>query len=755
RRWGVRAASSLLAGALVVPLALSGASAHEGHDDEEVAEFSALVFSKTAAFRHGSIPAGIAAIEELGEEHGFEVTATEDAGAFTTENLAQYDVVVWLSTTGDVLNDAQQAAFEQYIQNGGGYAGIHAASDTEYDWPWYGELVGAYFRSHPPGTPDATVVVEDPAHPSTHHLPAQWERTDEWYSFRDNPRGDVHVLASLDESSYNVGSHAMGHDHPIAWCQDYDGGRSWYTGGGHTNESFSEPEFREHILRGLQTAAGVIDADCSATLEESFDKVELDLNTQNPMDLAPAPDGRTLYIERDGRVQIIAPNGGATTAGTLQVTQVQEFGLLGIELDPDFADNGWVYLYYSPQGSDSDRVSRFTLEGDTLDLASEKVLLEVPVQRAECCHAGGALEFDGQGNLYIATGDNTNPFAAGGSAPLDGRPGRGAGVAQGTSANTNDLRGKILRITPQNDGTITIPEGNLFAPGTELSRPEIFAMGFRNPFKIGMDPRTDTLLVADSGPDAGSANPTRGPAGIVEWNIVDEPGNYGWPHCVGDNKPYNSWDFASDTGGAPFDCANGPTNDSPNNTGLTQLPPAVPATVWYQNNGSTGNAPEIGRGGAPMAGSVYVYDEESTSQRKWPAYYDGKAAFAEWNTGQLFTFQLSDDSTELIDINRILSGMSFSRPHALEWGADGALYVIEWGGGFGGNNPDSAVYRIDYISGSRAPVARIESDVTSGPLPLEVQFSSAGSRDPDGTEVTFAWDFGDGATSTEANPTHT
>src|SRR5690606_10691828 len=231
RSWGVRAASSLLAGALVVPLAMSGASAHEGHDYETDA-FSALVFSKTAAFRHGSIPAGIAAIEELGEEHGFEVTATEDAGAFTTENLAQYDVVVWLSTTGDVLNDAQQAAFEQYIQNGGGYAGIHAASDTEYDWPWYGELVGAYFASHPPGTPTATVVVEDPAHPSTHHLPAQWERTDEWYSFRDNPRGDVHVLASLDESSYAVGSHAMGPDHPIAWCHDYDGGRSWYTGGG-------------------------------------------------------------------------------------------------------------------------------------------------------------------------------------------------------------------------------------------------------------------------------------------------------------------------------------------------------------------------------------------------------------------------------------------------------------------------------------------------------------------------------------------
>src|SRR5690606_35661184 len=165
-RWWARGASTVLASALVLPLAMSGANADTTPPPEDEA-FSALVFSKTAAFRHGSIPAGIAAIEELGEENNFEVTATEDAGAFTAENLAQYDVVVWLSTTGDVLNASQQTAFEEYIQNGGGYAGIHAASDTEYEWPWYGELVGAYFASHPPGTPEATVIVEDPAHPST------------------------------------------------------------------------------------------------------------------------------------------------------------------------------------------------------------------------------------------------------------------------------------------------------------------------------------------------------------------------------------------------------------------------------------------------------------------------------------------------------------------------------------------------------------------------------------------------------------
>ena len=742
----------MVAGGLVVPVSAGGAAAHP---EGEVDTFSALVFSRTAEFRHDSIEAGVAAIEQLGTDHGFTVDHTEDPTAFTAANLADYDVVVWLSTTGDVLNDAQQAAFEDYIQAGGGYAGIHAASDTEYDWPWYGDLVGAYFEGHPPGTPDATVVVEDLAHPSTHDLPARWDRTDEWYSFQDNPRGDVHVLASLDESTYSPGGTAMGEDHPIAWCQDYDGGRAWYTGGGHTAAAFAEPDFLNHVLEGIRTAAGVVPADCGATLDESFAKVTLDDDTQNPMDLAPAPDGRTFYIERDGRVQVVSASGGTTTAGQLAVTTVQEFGLLGIELDPDFAENGWIYLYYSPAGSSSDRVSRFTVTGSTMDLASEQVLLEIPVQRAECCHAGGALQFDGQGNLYIATGDNTNPFASDGYSPIDERDGRAYWDAQRTSGNTNSLSGKVLRITPQDDGTYTVPEGNLFAPGTELTQPEIYAMGFRNPFKIGLDPRTGTLLVADYGPDAGSANPARGPAATVEWNIVAEPGNYGWPYCVGPNSAYVEYDFATATSGEAYDCAGGPTNDSPNNTGLTQLPPAIPATIWYQNNGALTNAPEIGGGGAPMAGGVYVYDEASTSKVKWPAYWDGKAIFGEWNTNQLFSFQLTDDSTEVVDINRVLATMSFTRPHALEWGADGALYVIEWGAGFGGNNADSGLYRIDYIAGSRAPIVQLGADVTSGPAPLTVQFDSAGSRDPDGTDVTFAWDFGDGQTSTEAAPSHT
>ncbi|GAA0388160.1 hypothetical protein GCM10009541_33970 [Micromonospora gifhornensis] len=744
-----QAAPSVKAVAQSAPVKQAAPAANAAAED-----FSVLVFSKTAGFRHDSIPTGIAAIQQLGATNGFTVDTTEDGAAFTDENLARYEAVIWLSTTGDVLNAEQQEAFERYIQAGGGYAGIHAASDTEYNWPWYGELVGAYFANHP-ANQTATVKVEDPAHESTAHLPERWSRYDEWYNFRTNPRGKVHVLATLDERSYSPGAGAMGHDHPIAWCRDYDGGRTWYTGGGHTRESYAEPEFLQHLLGGIRTAAGVSSADCRATLTSSFEKVTLDSNTSNPMELDIAPDGRVFYIERDGRVQIIKPDTGSTvTALDLDVFTGNEDGLIGIRLDPNFATNNWVYLYYAPNdGIARNLLSRFTVTGDSIDPASEKEVLRVDTQRNTCCHAGGTMVFDSDGNLYLATGDNTNPFSSDAYTPIDERPGRADYDAQRSSGNTNDLRGKVIRIHPEDDGTYTIPEGNLFPPGTEKTRPEIYAMGFRNPFRIGIDLATNVLYVADYGPDANSANPNRGPEGLVEWNIIDKPGNFGWPYCHGANKAYNDYQFPSGPSGAKFDCAN-LVNDSPNNTGLTNLPPAVSATVDY---GYAANPlfPEIGGGGAPMGGPVYRYDADLNSDRKWPAYFDGKALLGEWNQSRMYTMQLTADGKSLVDINRLLDGMSFIRPMDFEFGPDGALYMIEWGSGFGGNNDNSGVYRIDYIAGDRAPIAVGSANPTSGPAPLTVSFSSAGSRDPDGGELTYAWTFGDGNSSDVANPTHT
>ncbi|MER6089834.1 ThuA domain-containing protein [Streptomyces bluensis] len=239
----------------------TGSGADTGADAGAAAraESRVLVFSKTGGFRHDSIPEGIAAVKELGAAHGFAVDATEDAGAFTARNLARYDAVVFLSTTGDVLNETQQGAFERYVRRGGGYVGVHAAADTEYDWAFYGGLAGAYFQSHPAIQP-ATVDVEDRAHPATSGLEATWNRTDEWYNYRSNPRERAHVLASLDESSYTGGT--MNGDHPIAWCQEYQGGRAFYTGGGHTKESYAEPAFRQHLLGGIRWATGETQADC-------------------------------------------------------------------------------------------------------------------------------------------------------------------------------------------------------------------------------------------------------------------------------------------------------------------------------------------------------------------------------------------------------------------------------------------------------------------------------------------------------------
>jgi type 1 glutamine amidotransferase len=214
-----------------------------------------LVFTKTAGFRHASIPVAVRAVRELAQANGLSVDASEDADTFTASNLRRYRAVVFLSTTGDVLNEAQQAAFERFIRSGGGFAGVHAAADTEYGWPWYGRLLGTRFRSHPQ-VQRASIRVSNRKHPSTSGLPATWARVDEWYNFT-RPKRSAEVLARLNEASYAPGDGAMGADHPIAWAHSFQGGRAWYTGGGHTDESYAEPLFRRHLLGGIRYAAGL------------------------------------------------------------------------------------------------------------------------------------------------------------------------------------------------------------------------------------------------------------------------------------------------------------------------------------------------------------------------------------------------------------------------------------------------------------------------------------------------------------------
>jgi glucose/arabinose dehydrogenase/PKD repeat protein/type 1 glutamine amidotransferase len=796
RRWLAAAVGATLAlSASVVPARAQSPTTAQSPTVAQTAtqdRFSVLVFSKTAGFRHDSIPDGIAAIKQLGLDNGFAVDATEDATKFTDANLAKYAAVVWLSTTGDVLDANQQAAFERYIHAGGGYAGIHAASDTEYDWPWYGKLVGAYFKEHP-AQQDAEVRVPDRQHPSTSVLPKRWDRFDEWYGFQSNPRGKVHVLATLDEKSYDPGGSAMNNDHPIAWCQNYDGGRAWYTGMGHTKESYADPTFLKHILGGIQTAAGDLAADCGATVQGNFDQVTLAKGAAvmgEPMGLAVLPDGGVLHTSRDGVIHYTAKAGQTTTAGTLDVYNFREDGLQGIAVDPNFATNHWFYVDYSPKlntpagevphNSDDptvwdafkgyDQISRFTLVDGKVDMASEKKLLQIPQDRGNCCHHGGDLDFDAQGNLYVSVGDDSDPFESNGYAPIDDRVTRAPQFdARRSAGNTNDLRGKILRIKPNDDGTYAIPADNLFPVGTVKTRPEIYAMGFRNPFRMDVDDKTGIVWVGDYGPDSGGPN-QYGPGGQVEFARVDAPGNFGWPFCTGTNTPdetyaqrtFTSTYTASDPNkgdndpvGAKFDCAAGPTNTSRLNTGLTQLPPAHASWIKYDG----GSVPEFGSGSeSPMGGPVYHFDPANPKTTKFPAYYDNQ--FFAYEFGRKWFKNISiDDENKPLEIDPFSNGLTLTQLIDSEFGPDGSLYILDYGTGYFNGDANSAVYRIDYVAGTRSPIAAATADKTSGLAPLTVAFSSAGSHDPDpGDAITaYAWDFdGNGTTdSAEANPSYT
>ncbi|MFH9611072.1 ThuA domain-containing protein [Streptomyces sp. NPDC017448] len=505
---------------------------------------------------------------------------------------------------------------------------------------------------------------------------------------------------------------------------------------------------------------------------EDFQQVTLAkgaAETGEPMSLAVLPDRSVLHTSRGGELRITDSAGNTRISGTIPVYTHDEEGLQGVGVDPDFAKNRAIYLFYAPPldtpagdapetGTPADfakfegvnRLSRFVLKEDgTLDTASEKKVLDVAASRGTCCHVGGDIDFDAEGNLYLSTGDDTNPFASDGFTPIDERPGRNPAFdARRTSGNTNDLRGKILRIKVAEDGSYTIPEGNLFKPGTDKTRPEIYAMGFRNPFRFSVDKATGILYVGDYGPDAGAADPQRGPAGKVEFARVTKAANFGWPFCVGANEPYTDYDFATKTSGAAFDCA-APRNESPHNTGLVDLPPAQAAWIPYDG----GSVPEFGSGSeSPMGGPVYRYDAALDSPVKFPEAYDGDFFAGEF--GRKWIKRIEQDADGAVhSINDV--PWSGTQIMDMAFGPDGALYVLDYGLAWFGGDENSALYRIENATGGRSPIAEASANKTSGTAPLKVKFSSAGTADGDGDPLTYSWDFGDGGTSTAANPTYT
>jgi cytochrome c len=555
--------------------------------------------------------------------------------------------------------------------------------------------------------------------------------------------------------------------------------------------------------------------------QSRFQKVLLNDRPGEPMSLAVLPDGRVLHTARTGQVRIHNPRTGLNTlvinmADTAQnpkgLYQHDEEGLQGIAIDPNFEANHWVYLYYSPRlntptdvvgtginegdapetlNTPEDRarlaqfaaspttsyilLSRFKFQSNRLDIASEQEIIRVPVDRGICCHVGGQIDFDGDGNLYLSTGDDTNPFQSAGYAPLDDRANRNPAFdARRSAGNTNDLRGKILRLRLKTTGGYSIPSGNLFRPGTAGTRPEIYAMGLRNPFRFAVNRTNGDVYVGDYSPDANRPDPARGPAGQGRWMLIRTAANYGWPFCATPDMPYVDFDF---TPGAPqsgeeFNC-NRPTNDSRNNTGLRQLPQVVQPEVWYSYPAADqGLFPELlahrgGDGIGPMGGPAYDFDTENRSPLRFPRVFDGHPLFYEWTRDYVKVFELNrPNGGRLAAIHHLFGGSTAENPNIvqdnpmdMEFGPDGALYTLEYGDGFFSENPEAQLSRIDFVRGGEyTPVVQVSATPTSATAPpLTVQFSSAGTEDPDGDPIAYAWDFdADGTVdSRAANPTFT
>ncbi|HWM08887.1 MAG TPA: ThuA domain-containing protein, partial [Solirubrobacteraceae bacterium] len=848
--------------------------------------YKVLVFTKGAT---AGVAEGVAALRSLADAKEVTFDVTDDASKFTESNLENYRAVVFLNTNGDVLDEAQQAAFEEYYRGGGGFFGIGSAIETEPDWAFFTDILGTR-ASGKTEVQSGTIKVADRGHDASKNLPEYWTRSDAFYNFTSNVRGFSHVLATVvehvdDRGAFEIQpwggrlegieSGTMGADHPVTWCKDFRGGRSFYTALGNTAASYGEAGIRDQLAGAVRWSAGQSDpvySDCGATVWANYQQTKLSAppNLSEPIAFDVLPDGRVIQTDRRGGIRLHDPTANQTTLlAEVPVYIVNEDGMYGPAIDNDFAENKWVYLFYSPPTvkdvklSDGTVVTQTTPAGAApntgaaysvwdpyvgyfqlsrfkfvdatatapahLDLATEQEILRVPQNRGACCHVAGDIDFDKHGNLWMVTGDDTPAGGgnSGGFGPFNDMI-NAAGLfnaphvdARRGALNTNDLRGKLLRIKVKDGdiapieankigGAYTVPEGNLFAPGTEKTRPKVYAMGFRNPFRLQVD-ENDVAYITDYSPDSNTPAVNRGPAGTGRVEIVRKPANYGWPVCYRTDLEYYRWNFNTsqplDTPPQKHECGDpnqGPTNDSRWNVGggpsvepgLLVTPPVTNPDVWYsfspenQANNPIGTPcsayydgalpveervcprlfPELGTGNVgPHGAAKYKFDPDNPDATKFPAYFDGSVFFGEFTRDTLREIRL-DSQDRVFKINTLLScgglgsgaaaqfGFECDTPMDLQFDGKGHFYLLTYGDNFFQINPDAGMYRWDYVKGQRAPRAVLETDRTDGALPLTVQFSAADSSDPDPADaLTFEWDFdGDGdVDSTDPSPSFT
>ncbi|MGC3943044.1 MAG: PQQ-dependent sugar dehydrogenase [Chryseolinea sp.] len=482
-----------------------------------------------------------------------------------------------------------------------------------------------------------------------------------------------------------------------------------------------------------------------------------------PMEFSFLNKDKMIFAERKGGVKTVDVNTRevkliATIPVNTKYTSKEgavreaEEGLMGVIADPNYAKNHWIYMYYADPDEKKHVLARWELHDDSLYAATRKIILEIPTQREVCCHTGGGMVFDKAGNLYLTTGNNTgNPTQ--GTSALDERPERSSWDDQRTAGNTNDLRGKILRIHPEEDGTYTIPKENLFPEGTEKTRPEIYTMGHRNPWRVSVDSKTKYIYWGEVGPDA-SKDSTIGPRGYDEFNQAKKAGFFGWPYFIGNNKPYPDYDYATNAIGNYFDSTH-VVNNSPNNTGLSELPAPQKAFIWYPYANSE-EFPLVGSSGrSATGGPVFRLADFEKSDKRFPGYYEGKLLIVEFMRGWIMSITMDGDGNYQ-SMERFLPGENFSSAIDMKFSPDGDLYVLEYGSAWFRGNENAQIKKIEFNGGNRKPIVHAVADRVAGALPMDIKLSSDGTVDYDKDELKYNWevksDNGFNQTYKEANP---